>query len=62
LNLSLSPYDNQASEACFKLKEVDDKLTATLFADDTVVYLAAQDDFRSLLDILKEWWVASGAN
>jgi hypothetical protein len=45
----------------FKLKEVDDRLIATLFADDTLVYLSSRDDFQSLLNILEEWCTASGA-
>jgi hypothetical protein len=45
----------------FKLKAVDDRVIASLFADDTLVYLSSEDDFQSLLDILEEWCIASGA-
>ncbi|KIY73936.1 hypothetical protein CYLTODRAFT_335046, partial [Cylindrobasidium torrendii FP15055 ss-10] len=37
------------------------KLIATLFADDTTVYLSAKDDFEQLQAILEEWCLASGA-
>jgi hypothetical protein len=45
----------------FKISGKDEKLIATLFADDTMVYLDADDDFGSLVDILEEWCIASGA-
>jgi hypothetical protein len=44
----------------FKLREVEERVIATLFADDTLVYLSSKDDFQSLLNILEEWCVASG--
>jgi hypothetical protein len=45
----------------FKIKGKEEKLIATLFADDTMVYLDAEDDFGSLVEILEEWCTASGA-
>jgi hypothetical protein len=32
-----------------------------LFADDTIVYLDAKDDFGTLMDVLQEWCIAAGA-
>jgi hypothetical protein len=45
----------------FKIKGKREKLIATLFADDTVVYLDAGNDFGALLEILDEWCIAAGA-
>jgi hypothetical protein len=36
------------------MKGKDEKLLATLCADDTMVYLDADDDFGSLVEILEE--------
>jgi exonuclease III len=38
-----------------------ERLIATLFADDTLVYLEWRDDFGDLVKILNEWCMASGA-
>jgi hypothetical protein len=38
-----------------------ERLIATLFADDTLVYLNWTDDFKKLIEILEEWCTASGA-
>ncbi|KAJ7108888.1 hypothetical protein C8R43DRAFT_862258, partial [Mycena crocata] len=40
---------------------VQERLIATLFADDTLVYLDWTDDFGDLLEILDEWCIAAGA-
>jgi exonuclease III len=49
-----------------KLKGIDvpgkaERLIATLFADDTTVYLSKDDDIADLEEILQEWCVASRA-
>jgi hypothetical protein len=44
-----------------KIHGCDEPLVATLFADDTMVYLDSSDDFGTLEKILDEWCVASGA-
>jgi hypothetical protein len=36
------------------MKGKDEKLIATLFADNTMVYLDAEHDFGSLVEILEE--------
>ncbi|EJD38767.1 hypothetical protein AURDEDRAFT_26309, partial [Auricularia subglabra TFB-10046 SS5] len=38
-----------------------EKLIATLYADDTTVYLSRSDSYDDLLDILETWCLASGA-
>jgi hypothetical protein len=38
----------------FTMKGIDEKLIATLFADDTMVYFDTDDDFGSLVEILEE--------
>ncbi|EJD40926.1 hypothetical protein AURDEDRAFT_35456, partial [Auricularia subglabra TFB-10046 SS5] len=38
-----------------------EKLIATLYADDTTVYLSESDDFDGLMKILAAWCKASGA-
>jgi hypothetical protein len=45
----------------FNIKGKKEKLIATLFADDTTVYLDAEDDFGALLEVLDEWCIAAGA-
>jgi hypothetical protein len=45
----------------FKVRGKQEKLITTLFADDTLVYLDASDDFGSLMEILDEWCIAAGA-
>jgi hypothetical protein len=45
----------------YKVKGRKERLIATLFADDTMVYLDAGDDFGALLAILDEWCIAAGA-
>lgn len=44
-----------------KIQGKDEPLIATLFADDTMVYLDSSDDFGTLVNILDEWCIASGA-
>ncbi|KAF5318883.1 hypothetical protein D9758_019008 [Tetrapyrgos nigripes] len=45
----------------FKIPGVVERLIANLFADDTTVFLAAEDDFGDLQTILDEWCTASTA-
>lgn len=45
----------------FTIKGDRDRLIASLFADDTTVYLHESDSFDTLQDILKTWCQASGA-
>lgn len=45
----------------FKVPGVKEKIIATLFADDTTVFLSQYDDFTELTAILKEWCTVSGA-
>jgi hypothetical protein len=45
----------------FKVRGKREKLITTLFADNTIVYLDADDDFRSLMEVLQEWCTAAGA-
>jgi hypothetical protein len=39
----------------------DERLIVKLFADDTTIYLASEDNINHLQDILEEWCTASGA-
>ena len=45
----------------FKIPGRDKRVIATLFADDTTVYLSKEDDFGQLTEILNTWCLASGA-
>ncbi|KAF9561170.1 hypothetical protein CPC08DRAFT_635824, partial [Agrocybe pediades] len=45
----------------FEIEGEIDRLITTLFADDTTVWLAEEDNFRDLEDILKTWCQTSGA-
>ncbi|EJD49463.1 hypothetical protein AURDEDRAFT_46855, partial [Auricularia subglabra TFB-10046 SS5] len=45
----------------FEIPGLEERLIATLYADDTTVYLSASDDYDSLMDILDTWCKASGA-
>lgn len=45
----------------FSIPDKRERLIATLFADDTTVYLSKDDDFGDLIKILDEWCLASGA-
>ncbi|KZP28251.1 hypothetical protein FIBSPDRAFT_689948, partial [Athelia psychrophila] len=45
----------------YEIPGVEEKLIATLFADDTTVYLSKDDKFSDLEDILQKWCKASGA-
>jgi hypothetical protein len=38
-----------------------ENLITILFADDKIVYLDAEDDFGTLMDVLQEWCIAAGA-
>ncbi|EJD51083.1 hypothetical protein AURDEDRAFT_30320, partial [Auricularia subglabra TFB-10046 SS5] len=45
----------------FDIPGLEEKLIATLYADDTTVYLSEKDDFGVLSGILDRWCKASGA-
>ncbi|EJD54061.1 hypothetical protein AURDEDRAFT_44374, partial [Auricularia subglabra TFB-10046 SS5] len=45
----------------FQIRGVAEKLIATLYADDTTVYLSREDSYEDLLSILELWCQASGA-
>lgn len=45
----------------FNIPGTNEKLIATLFADDTTVFLSEFDKFEDLEVILKNWCIASGA-
>lgn len=45
----------------FKIPGKEERLIATLFADDTTTYLSKNDDFGVLVDLLDVWCAASGA-
>lgn len=45
----------------FKIQGAEERLIATLFANDTLVYLSSKDDWGDLVEILNEWCTASGA-
>ncbi|KAF9542899.1 hypothetical protein CPC08DRAFT_745369 [Agrocybe pediades] len=45
----------------FKIKGEAERLITTLFADDTTVWLSAQDNFEDLQVILEKWCRVSGA-
>ncbi|EJD35072.1 hypothetical protein AURDEDRAFT_37507, partial [Auricularia subglabra TFB-10046 SS5] len=45
----------------FTFSGMTEKLIASLYADDTTVYLSEGDDYRTLLDVLDAWCKASGA-
>ena len=44
-----------------KIKGLRERTIASLFADDTTVYLSEEDSFSDLKDILDDWCKASGA-
>jgi hypothetical protein len=45
----------------YRIPGTTKKLTTSLFADDTTVYLTAKDKFSDLQNILKKWCMASSA-
>ncbi|EJD39981.1 hypothetical protein AURDEDRAFT_47514, partial [Auricularia subglabra TFB-10046 SS5] len=45
----------------FEIGGLTEKLIATLYADDTTVYLSKSDSFQDLETILRTWCLASGA-
>ncbi|EJD38391.1 hypothetical protein AURDEDRAFT_48898, partial [Auricularia subglabra TFB-10046 SS5] len=45
----------------YKIPGLENKLIATLYADDTTVYLSEWDSFDQLESILESWCLASGA-
>ncbi|KAF5382437.1 hypothetical protein D9615_002719 [Tricholomella constricta] len=46
----------------FQIKDECERLIATLFADDTTVFLSQNDNFPDLQNILVKWCDVSGAN
>ncbi|KAF5375513.1 hypothetical protein D9615_009166 [Tricholomella constricta] len=45
----------------FRIKDERERLIATLFADDTTVYMSENDEFSELQKILDKWCQVSGA-
>ncbi|EJD33806.1 hypothetical protein AURDEDRAFT_22614, partial [Auricularia subglabra TFB-10046 SS5] len=45
----------------YEIEGLSERLIATLYADDTTVYLSANDNYEDLLGILEIWCRASGA-
>ncbi|EJD36827.1 hypothetical protein AURDEDRAFT_32425, partial [Auricularia subglabra TFB-10046 SS5] len=45
----------------YQIPGLNEKLIATLFADDTTAYLSSNDDYELLVGILDKWCIASGA-
>ncbi|EJD39124.1 hypothetical protein AURDEDRAFT_32256, partial [Auricularia subglabra TFB-10046 SS5] len=45
----------------YKIPGMAEKLVATLYADDTTVYLSESDSYKLLLQILEKWCLAAGA-
>jgi len=45
----------------YDIRGKQERLVATLFADDTIVYLDHTDDFGTLVEVLDEWCIAAGA-
>ncbi|EJD46496.1 hypothetical protein AURDEDRAFT_19202, partial [Auricularia subglabra TFB-10046 SS5] len=45
----------------YDIPGLEERLIATLYADDTTVYLSSDDDYDSLIKILQDWCRASGA-
>ena len=45
----------------FTIPGCEEKLIATLLADDTTAFLSANDDFETLQNILDEWRIAAKA-
>ncbi|EJD33856.1 hypothetical protein AURDEDRAFT_76637 [Auricularia subglabra TFB-10046 SS5] len=45
----------------YEIGGLAERLIATLYADDTTVYLSEEDDYEMLLGILETWCKASGA-
>ncbi|KAF5340368.1 hypothetical protein D9611_007908 [Ephemerocybe angulata] len=58
---SLACMLRKSSLEGIKIRENLDRLIATLFADDTTVYLSKEDKFTDLQKILDTWCKASGA-
>ncbi|EJD38924.1 hypothetical protein AURDEDRAFT_22099, partial [Auricularia subglabra TFB-10046 SS5] len=45
----------------YEIEGLREKLIATLYADDTTVYLSADDSFDQLRTVLDKWCLAAGA-
>lgn len=57
-NLAIESLAQMLRDSNLKGMEIEEKterLTAKLFADDTMVYLSAEDSIIDLQDILKKW-------
>ncbi|KIY73378.1 hypothetical protein CYLTODRAFT_314412, partial [Cylindrobasidium torrendii FP15055 ss-10] len=51
----------ESSLTGYNIPEIMERIIVTLFADDTTVYLAREDDWATLESILSTWCMASGA-
>ncbi|KAL7282742.1 hypothetical protein ACG7TL_004216 [Trametes sanguinea] len=63
-DLAIEPLSNMIRSAeinGINVPECAEALRATLFADDTTVYLAERDDFRNLQAVLDKWCSAAKA-
>jgi len=63
-NFAIEPLSRMIRESGlegFKIEGLTERLIATLFADDTTVYLSERDDWLTLKTILDKWCSASGA-
>ena len=58
---SLATMLRQSDLDGLRIEGIVDRTVATLFADDTTVYLSENDSFSDLQDILQRWCVASKA-
>ncbi|EJD54002.1 hypothetical protein AURDEDRAFT_27096, partial [Auricularia subglabra TFB-10046 SS5] len=45
----------------YTIDGLEEKLIATLYADDTTVYLSSEDSYEELIPILDKWCLAAGA-
>jgi hypothetical protein len=57
----LAEAPHQSDLKGFKVRGKQEKLITTLFADNTIVYLDAEDDFGNLMEVLQEWCTAACA-
>ncbi|PPR01210.1 hypothetical protein CVT24_006120 [Panaeolus cyanescens] len=62
-NLAIESLAEALRQSNLKGLQIDDRerLIASLFADDTTVYLSQNDDIEGLYNILERWCSASGA-
>ena len=62
-NIAIESLASMLRESTLKGFKIDghDRIIASLFADDTTVYLSEDDDFSELQGLLAKWCKASGA-